>query len=64
MHEIIITARAALYGGRKHDPLRDYFIREMMEKRGIKGLPALLLAAAQKLHVAPRGFPEGQPAYL
>ncbi|MCX5997564.1 MAG: (Fe-S)-binding protein [Chloroflexi bacterium] len=58
VHEIIITARAALYGGRKHDPLRDYFIREMMEKRGIKGFPALMLAAAQKLHVAPGGFPK------
>ena len=26
VHEIIITARAALYGGRKKDPLRSYFI--------------------------------------
>jgi len=57
VHEIIITARAALYNGRKRDPLRSYFTRSMMEKRGIKGFPALMLAGAQKLHVAPQGFP-------
>ena len=57
VHEIIITARAALYDSRKQDPLRGYFTRTMMEKRGIKGFPALMLAAAQKLHVAPQGFP-------
>jgi glycolate oxidase iron-sulfur subunit len=57
VHEIIISARAALYSGRKRDPLRDYFTRTMMEKRGIKGLPALMLAAAQALHFAPAGFP-------
>ena len=57
VHEIIITARAALRAGRKRDPLRDYFMRAMMEKRGIRGLPAFLLAVAQVLHVAPRGFP-------
>jgi glycolate oxidase iron-sulfur subunit len=58
VHEIIITARAALYAGRKRDPLRSYFTRTMMEKRGVKGLPALMLAAAQKLRVAPAGFPK------
>ena len=58
VHEIIITARAALYGSGKHDPLRGYFTRTMMEKRGVKGLPALMLSAAQALRVAPAGFPK------
>jgi glycolate oxidase iron-sulfur subunit len=57
VHEIIITARAALFSSRKRDPLRSYFTRSMMEKRGFKRLLALMLAAAQALHVAPAGFP-------
>ena len=58
VHEIIITARATLYKSRRHNLLQRYFTRTMMEKRGIKGLPALMLAAAQALHVAPAGFPK------
>jgi glycolate oxidase iron-sulfur subunit len=57
VHEIIITARAALYDTRKKDWLKSYFTGAMLEKRGIRGLPALLLAAAQALKVAPAGFP-------
>ena len=58
VHEIIITARAALFSGRKRDLLKGYFTRAMMEKRGVKGLPAMMLAAAQALRVAPGGFPK------
>lgn len=58
VHEIIITARAALYDSRRKNPLQRYFTRTMMKKRGIKGLPALMLAAAQTLHIAPEGFPK------
>lgn len=58
VHEIIITARAALYGSRRRNWLQRYFTRTMMEKRGIKGFPAFMLAAAQKLHIAPEGFPK------
>lgn len=58
VHEIIITARAALYDSQRQNRLKNYFTRTMMEKRGIKGLPALTLAAAQILHIAPQGFPK------
>jgi len=58
VHEIIITARHALYAGKKQNPLQRFFLKDMMEKRGIRGLPAFLLWTAQKLHMAPKGFPK------
>ena len=58
VHEIIITARAALYASKKKNRLQDYFTRTMMENRGIKGLPALMLASAQAMKLAPSGFPK------
>ncbi len=58
VHEIIITARAVLFDGKRRNRLQSYFTRTMMEQRGIKGLPALMLVAAQTLHIAPEGFPK------
>jgi glycolate oxidase iron-sulfur subunit len=58
VHEIIITARAALYESKQKNRLKDYFTRTMMENRGIKGFPALMLATAQALKLAPAGFPK------
>jgi len=57
VHEIIITARHALYGGRRQNLFMRHFMKCMVENRGITGLPALLLLSAQKLRLAPEGFP-------
>lgn len=58
IHEIIITARAVLHDSQKRSLLQRYFANLMMEQRGFKGLPALMLVMARALHLAPGGFPK------
>jgi glycolate oxidase iron-sulfur subunit len=57
VHEIIIAARHALYGGKRQNWLKRYILKNMIENRGIVGLPAYLLWTAQQLHLTPAGFP-------
>lgn len=57
VHEIIITARHALYRGKRQGWFKRYILKDMLHNRGIVGLPAFLLWTAQKLHIAPAGFP-------
>ncbi|MEW6443865.1 MAG: (Fe-S)-binding protein [bacterium] len=63
VHEIILTARHELgRGGLRGlggvaEAVRRVFLKRMMEDKGLRGLPALLIEAAQKLGLAPEGFP-------
>jgi len=61
------SARAALYDSEKHSLmqiLQRRFTEMMMEKRGFKGLPAFMLAAAQALAPCTGGLSQDQPAQL